>query len=154
MVSVAILAVITAGLWRMTRGGALSFLRAQRQASVISSGERALRGYGPHRGILKNIRRCSAATAVQADHLRLACPDGAVEYYRQGNALLEVSAGSTSTVAGNITALSFKYYKIQNGLVSLTTAPALTAAIEISGMQAVNRDISYDLVSSARLRNR
>ena len=154
MISVAILGIITAGLWKMTKGGALSFLRAQRQASAIGSGERALRGYGRNRGILKDIRRCSAVNSIQADRLSLACPDGAIEYFRQGSDLMEASAGSTATVARNITALSFRYYKIQNGLVSLTTAPALAASIEISGLQAVNRDISYDLVSSARLRNK
>lgn len=154
MVSVVILTVITAGLWRMTRGGALSFLRAQRQAEAISNGERALRGFGRNRGILQDIRRCSAVTAVQADRLSLTCPDGALEYFRQGNDLVQVVAGSTATVARNITALSFRYFKIQDGLVSLATAPALAASIEISGLRVVNRDISYELASSARLRNR
>ena len=154
IVSVTIMAIITAGVWRMVKGGTVYFLHAQREASAINSGERAMRGFLSGKGLLKDIRRCSAVTAIQANRLNLSCPGGTLAYFRQGNDLVQVVNGSTATVAKNVTGLNFRYYKIQNGLVSLTTAPALVSSIEISDMQVENSGVVYDLVSSARLRSK
>ena len=154
MLAVAISGIILAGMWRMTKGGTLAFLRAQSQAEVISSGERALRGFAPDRGILEDIRRCSAVTSILPGQLNLMCPDGSLKYYLQGTNLSQVVAGSTSTVAKNIASVNFRYFKIQNGLLSLTTDPALVASVEISSIQVVNKSTVYILGSSARLRNK
>ena len=154
LVSVAVMTVITAGLWRLARNGTRSFLQVQSQAQTLGSAAAALQGYGSSRGLLKDIRRCSSVTSLQQDALNLSSPDGPVSYSLQSGALLRSAGGSTTTVAGSITALNFRYYSISGGLVSLATAPVTVAAVEISTLQTASRGLTYGLPVSARLRNR
>ena len=153
MMALAIFTMIMAGLWRMVRGGTMTFMRAQQQAEVIDSGERAMRGYPRNQGMFRDIRQAAGVKAAQADRLTLTGPAGDIQYYRNGNNLVKVVTGSTATVAGNITALSFRYFTIQGGLVSLTTVPQLANAVEVR-LHVKKGETDYDLVSSARFRNK
>lgn len=153
MMALALFTMILAGLWRMVRGGTMTFMRAQQQAEVIDSGERAMRGYPRNQGLFRDIRQASGVTSTQADRLRLAGAAGNIQYYRNGNTLVKEVAGSTATVAGNITALSFRYFTIQAGRVSLTAVPDLANAVEVR-LHVKKGETDYDLVSSARFRNK
>jgi prepilin-type N-terminal cleavage/methylation domain-containing protein len=152
--ALAISAIIGAGVWKMARGGVLSFVRAQGQADVINNGERALRGASPQKGLLKDIRRCASVESISAGQLSLLCPDGALKYALQDTDLVRVAGGSSSTVARNITSLGFRYFKIDAGVLSLTTQPERVSLVEINSLQVQNRGLAYSLTASARLRNR
>lgn len=153
MMALALFSMIMAGLWRMVRGGTLTFIRAQQQAQVIDSGERAMRGYPRNQGMFRDIRQAAGVKSTLANRLSLTGPAGDTEYYRNGNTLVKLVSGSTITVAGDITALSFRYFTIQAGKVSLTAVPALADSVEVR-LHVKKGETDYDLVSSARFRNK
>jgi len=158
IVSVAIFTIIASGLWRMVRGGTRTFVRARQQSEVIDSGERALRGFQQQQGMLKEIRRCSGVKNMQADTLSMTGPAGSVTYFLQSNRLMKAVTpvmsvtATTMTVAGDVTAVGFRYFVINTGLVSVATSAVTVNSVEVR-LHIKKNETDYDLVSSARFRN-
>ena len=158
IVSLAIFTMITGGLWRMLKGGTLAFVRAQQQSAVVDSGERALRGFQQQKGILKDIRCCTGVKDLQGGTLSLTGPAGGVKYFLQGTSLMRAVSSTmtvtaaTTTLAGDVTALSFRYFSVNNGLISIATAAVTVDSVEVH-VHVKKGDTDYDQLSSAGFRN-